>query len=107
MDWFSFYGCTVSTEKRRSDSGYDFRVDGFKGKTAAVEVRKYKSSTQVSISVVRQMAGSVLIEKIPIGIIVSSAPFTRSAINFAKEIEPEIHLWTLEDMAEGNQIINP
>lgn len=98
-EWFRFQGCDVRVDPDGPDSGYDFRVEGFRGGTAAVELKKYKTSTQVSISVVRQLVGAILLENIRTGIIVSSAPFTRSAISFAENIEPEILLWTLEDMA--------
>jgi hypothetical protein len=96
-DWFERHGCAVFPQSY-PESGYDFRVEPFRGATAAVEVKKYKTSSQVSISVVRQLVGAMSLENIPIGIIVSSAPFTRSAISFAHEIPPDILLWTLDDM---------
>lgn len=98
-EWFRFHGCQVRIGPSGPATGYDFCVDGFRGGTAAVELKKYKSSSQVSISVVRQLVGAMLLENIHIGIIVSSAPFTRSAISFAKSIAPEVHLWTLDQMA--------
>ncbi|QDT42615.1 Restriction endonuclease [Gimesia alba] len=103
-EWFRYQGCDVTEQPQGPDSGFDCQVQNFRGRTAAVEVKKYKSSSQVSISVVRQLVGAMLLEDLSLGIIVSSAPFTRSALSFVENIGPEILLWTLDDMIHINNL---
>lgn len=97
-------GYSVESTRCSRDAGYDFRISPFKGDSAIVEVKKYKKSSQVPASVIRQIVGAMVLERVPIGIVVSSAPFTQAATFFASEIEQTIFLWTIEDLKKMNEI---
>jgi hypothetical protein len=104
--WFREKGYEVENEFYRGDRGYDFLVEPFKNNKAVVEVKKYKSTSQVPVSVIRQLVGTMSLVQVPVGIVVSSAPFTKSAKYFVENIEPTILLWTLEDLAAMNNMPN-
>jgi HJR/Mrr/RecB family endonuclease len=104
--WFEARGYAVEWTGGRADYGFDFLIHPFRGDRAAIEVKRYKPSSQVSVSIVRQLVGAMLLEQIPTGIIVSTAPFTRSAMFFAETIEPKILLWTIEDMIHMEEMPN-
>jgi len=106
MKWFSMRGYNVEQTKASRDYGYDLLVSPFRGDRAAVEVKKYKSTSQVPLSVVRQLVGSMALERISCGIIVSTVPFTNSINYFVQDIEPTILLWTLDDLLKMDKIPN-
>jgi len=97
-DWFEYHKFEVVYENQRRNLGYDLKLSKFRDSSAIVEVKKYKTSSQVPMSVVRQLVGTMSLEHIEYGIIISTAPFSRSVEYFVKEIEPTILLWTLEDL---------
>jgi hypothetical protein len=96
--WFRNKGFLVDQSAKDRDSGYDFIIHPFRGDLALVEVKKYKSTSRVPVSIVRQFVGSMSLERIKYGIIVSSATFPNSAKYFVKDIEPTVFLWTIEDL---------
>lgn len=96
--WFLMKGYTVNPRGATRDFGYDFLVEPFRGNCAAVEVKKYRTTSKVSVSVVRQLLGAMVMEHISLGIVISSAPFTESALFFARESETTILLWTIQDL---------
>lgn len=102
--WFLMKNYTVDAFDETRDCGFDFMVSPFRGERAAVEVKKYRTTSRVPVSVIRQLLGAMVVGHIPIGIIVSSAPFTESAFFFAKEINPTVLLWTLEDLVRMNEM---
>ncbi|MGF4253111.1 restriction endonuclease, partial [Klebsiella pneumoniae] len=96
--WFSAKGYRVEPNWNGRDAGYDFTIYPFKGERALVEVKKYKQTSQVPVSTIRQMVGSMSIEGARYGLIVSSSPFTQAAIYFASEIGQSLLLLTLDDL---------
>jgi restriction system protein len=102
-DWFSSKGFCVEPNQKVRDSGYDFTISPFKGQCALVEVKKYKQSSQVPVSTIRQLVGSMAIENVKYGVIVSSAPFTQAAVYFASKIGQKLLLLTLEDLDKMKQ----
>lgn len=102
-DWFKAKGYNVE-KPYHYDTGYDFRVSPFKDSIAIVEVKKYKMTSQVPASVIRQIVGAMALEKVPFGIVISSAPFTQAASYFALNIETKVFLWTLSDLIRMNEI---
>ncbi|MCX7004776.1 MAG: restriction endonuclease [bacterium] len=104
--WFLNKGFRVRPQDETRDFGYDFAIHPFRCGYAAVEVKKYKTTSKVPVSIVRQLVGALVVEQIPVGIIVSSAPFTESARYFAEEIEPKVLLWTLDDLLDMNELPN-
>jgi HJR/Mrr/RecB family endonuclease len=103
MRWFTARGLQVEPSSVSRDYGYDLLVYPFRGERAVVEVKKYKSTSQVPLATIRQLVGSMAIERIPCGIIVSTAPFSRSADFFVQDIQPTVLLWTLEDLARMDE----
>lgn len=106
MQWFSMRGYNVEQTTVTRDYGYDLLVYPFRGDRAVVEVKKYKSKSQVPLAVIRQLVGSMALERIPCGIIVSTAPFTKSAYFFVQDIDPVIFLWTLDDLVKMDNMPN-
>lgn len=98
MSWFVERGYEVESKDATFDAGVDFIVNGFGGGNAVVEVKRYKPTSQVPVSVVRQLAGTMMQLQMSHGIVISSVPFSNSAIHFAHSMEPPIYLWTLEDI---------
>lgn len=97
-NWFIKKGFHVERNWERRDSNYDFMITPFKGDRALVEVKRHKHTSQVPVSTIRQVVGSMAIEKAEYGVIVSSAPFTQAATYFASEIGQKLLLLTLEDL---------
>jgi len=106
MRWFSTRGYDVEQFNSSSDYGYDFIVQPFRGDRAVVEVKKYKSTSQVPLSVIRQLVGSMTMMNIPYGIVVSTAPFTQSVKFFVEDLKSTVFLWTLEDLARMGAMPN-
>ena len=105
--WFRSKGYTVEQlTPRVHDRGYDFIIHPFRGERAMVQVKKYKSTSRVPVSIVRQLVGSMSLERIQNGIIVSSAPFPNSAKFFVKDIEPTVFLWTIKDLLRMSDMPN-
>lgn len=96
--WFEEKGLRVEGGAEGPDGGYDFSVSPFRGGRALVEVKKYKSSSQVPVSAVRQLAGSLSFSRAEYGILISSAHFTEAAKFFANGVRSPILLWTLDDL---------
>lgn len=105
-EWFLAKGYKVNDTDVARDTGFDFIVHPFRGTHAAVEVKKYRSTSRVPVAVVRQLLGAMVGERLSAGIVVSSAPYTDSAIFFAREIEPPVLLWTLADLVKMNEMPN-
>lgn len=97
-EWFRFQGYDIERPHSKSDMGYDFLIPTFEGEPALVEVKKYKTTSQVPLAVVRQLIGSMSLKNISCGIIISTAPFTESVRYFIEEIEPRVVLWNLSDL---------
>jgi len=104
--WFSMRGYVVEKTVTSRDYGYDFLVRPFREERAVVEVKKYKSTSQVPLAVIRQLVGSMAMERIPYGIVVSTAPFTKSVSFFLQDLKPTIYLWTLEDLVRMGELSN-
>jgi hypothetical protein len=105
--WFLTKGYRVNPHwEDTRDYGFDFLVEPFRGDRAAVEVKKYRTTSKVPVSVVRQLLGAIVMEHIPLGIVISSAPFTESALFFARESNTTILLWTLQDLIRMAEIPN-
>lgn len=80
------------------DGGYDLLIHNYKDRDAVVEVKKYKITSQVSISVARQLIGTMSLMNVQKGIIVSTAPFSESLKHFVREIEYDIELISLKEL---------
>ena len=104
--WFEYKGYQQDSMSYTRDYGFDFLISHFDGVNAIVEVKKYKATSKVPVSIVRQLVGAMALEKVPVGIIVSSAPFTNSAKYFAEELEQKIFLWTINDLIRLTEIPN-
>lgn len=104
--WFLTKGFRIRDQEFSRDYGFDFLVNPFRGENAAVEVKKYRTTSRVPVAIVRQLLGAMVAERIPVGIVISSAPYTESAIFFAKEIKPTVLLWTLDDLVKMNDMTN-
>jgi restriction system protein len=106
VQWFKSEGFNVDNYPMRNDQGFDFIIDPYQGERAVVEVKKYKKTSQVPVSVIRQLVGVMALEDASIGIVVSSAPFTKSSLYFVEDIKPKILLWTLEDLYKMSKMPN-
>lgn len=104
--WFRKKGYNVEYDFHHRDRGYDFIVQPFQNSKAIIEVKKYKTTSQVPVSVVRQLVGTMSLEQVPVGIVISSAPFTKSAKYFVEDIKPTVLLWTLEDLMKMDELPN-
>lgn len=104
--WFLMKGYEVNLQEAMRDFGYDFLVEPFRGNCAAVEVKKYRTTSKVPVSVVRQLLGAMVMERIPLGIVISSAPFTESALFFARKSDTPVLLWTLQDLVRMTELPN-
>lgn len=103
QNWFMSKGLNAHRTMVSSDYGFDLSIEPFRDDRAIVEVKRYKSTSRVPLNVVRQLLGAMVPERIPYGIIVSSAPFTKSAAFFVQDIEQTILLWTLDDLARMDE----
>jgi len=104
MRWFSMRGYDVEQSTTSSDYGYDFLVRPFREDCAVVEVKKYKSTSQVPLAVIRELVGTMAMKRIPYGIVVSTAPFTKSVKFFVEDLKSTVFLWTLEDLAKMSEM---
>jgi hypothetical protein len=96
--WFEYKGFHVDQPHVSMDLGFDFRVAPFEGASAIVEVKKYKATSKVPVSIIRQLVGAMALENVSYGVVVSSAPYTNSARYFANEIGCKVALWTINDL---------
>jgi len=104
--WFQSKGLRVTMTTTSRDYGFDMLVEPFRGERAVVEVKKYRTTSQVPVALIRQLVGAMAIERIRIGIIVATAPFTRSAHFFVRDVQPRVLLWTLDDLARIDEMPN-
>jgi len=104
MQWFTAKGYQVDCPMDSRDCGYDFLIRPFKSDRAVVEVKKYKSTSQVPLNIIRQLVGSMALEHTSYGILVATAQFTKSAQFFVNDIKPTILLWTLQDLVQMDQL---
>ena len=104
--WFRNKGYIVEQSPRVHDRGYDFVIHPFRGDKAIVEVKKYKSTSRVPLSMVRQLVGSMSLERIQNGIIVSNATFPNSAKYFVKDTKSTVFLWTIKDLLRMRDMPN-
>lgn len=100
MRWFEFRGLHVQMTSQSRDYGFDMFIEPFRGERASVEVKKYKSESQVPVAIIRQLIGTMTLERVGIGIVIATAPFTKSAHFFVRDIQPKVLLWTLNDLAQ-------
>ena len=106
MRWFQSKGLHVTMTTASRDYGFDMLVEPFRGERAIIEVKKYKTTSQVPLAVIRELVGAMTLERIPVGIIIATAPFTRSSHFFVREIQPRVLLWTLNDLAQMDEMPN-
>ncbi|MEZ5358412.1 MAG: restriction endonuclease [Candidatus Zixiibacteriota bacterium] len=83
---------------RYGDEGYDFCIYPFKSKKAIVNVKKYNYKTKVPLSAINDLSKTMLREGVDYGIIVSTVPYSSSAIDFMLNTSSNIMLWTLKDL---------
>lgn len=83
------------------NASYDFQIPKF---NCVVEVKKYNRNGKISLSVVRELIGTMVEYGAERGIIISSTEFSRSAINFVQNLEQHIILLSLKDLIklDGN-----
>ena len=106
MQWFMARGVQVEQISVSRDYGYDLIISPFRGNRAVVQIKKYKSTSQVPLTAIRQLVGSMTLEHIPHGIIISTARFSKSADFFVNDIQPTVMLWTLGDLARMDEMPN-
>lgn len=96
---FEEQGFDVSDRSEVLD-GFDFTVERAGGLTLAIELKKYKSTSRVSVPVVRSLVGSMVVSGIRHGVIVSTAPYTSSAQYFSTLVDADISLLRVEDLLD-------
>lgn len=106
MRWFESKGLRVTMATASLDYGFDMMVEPFRGDRAIVEVKKYKTTSQVPLTVIRQLVGAMTLARIHVGIIIATAPFTESAHFFVRGVQPMVQLWTLNDLARMDETPN-
>ncbi|AKL94712.1 endonuclease [Clostridium aceticum] len=102
---FCSNGLNVEMNTNYRDSGYDFMLYTPTGKRIMIEVKKYRTTSKVSISTIRQLVGSMVIEHIDAGVIITSGQYTNSVSHFINGIEQEVHLWTIDNLIDIHESI--
>ncbi len=99
---FEHKGYSCEYNRNKLDIGYDLFIKDFSyNKNALIECKKFDTNKKVSIETVYQLLNELILNKIEIGIIITTSTFTNSAIEFAKKIEEkEILLWDLNKLKE-------
>ena len=99
MRLFENRGLHVHAQPDGSLARYDFSVEGFEGKSRVVlEVKKYNSSSKISVGQVQQLLGAIAAERADLGILIAPTGFTRTAVDFVSRCHPRIELWDMEEL---------
>ncbi|MCH5296702.1 MAG: restriction endonuclease [Ruminococcus sp.] len=91
---------SISIYKAQKDKQYDFSIPSL---DCFIDIKKYNNNSKVSLSTIRSFLGLMTENNVKKGIILSSAEFTLSAINFVKNIKNldyKIILLTLSNLLE-------
>lgn len=103
FEYLKSQGLSIIYPGKMRDMGYDFHIPQF---SCLVEVKKYNRNGKISLSIIRSLIGAMVENNAERGIIISSAGFTQSAINFVQDLKPNIILLSLRDLIklDGNFI---
>ncbi len=97
--YLSSNGYDLRKPADRRDVGADYLLFRNQHADAIVEIKKYRRQSQVSISVVQQVFGSMTANSMKSAFIISNVPFTNSAIYFANKLGV-IKLVSLESLLD-------
>jgi HJR/Mrr/RecB family endonuclease len=79
------------------DYGYDMIFSNYLGfSKTLVEIKKYNSNSKVSINVIQQLVGAMLLYQADHGILITTSTFTLSAKDFVASLPYKIELWDLD-----------
>ena len=92
-----YHNIELPKRATKGSAGYDFYLPTL---NCVVDVKKYSSSGKISLSIIRTFIGVMIENNVDKGIIISSAEFTQSALNFVQNLEQEIVLLSLQDLLE-------
>ncbi len=96
-------GFEVEKPRGKTDYGYDLIINNFKGhKKVLVEIKKYQSTSKVSISPIQQLFGAMSAYNGDAGLIITTGRFTASAKNFAGKLHPSIYLMTIDELIKDS-----
>ena len=107
-EWFDTQCVNIFRNENREDVGYDFLLTNYHNyKKTLVEVKKYNSNSKVSVGKIQQFLGAIYFNEADSGIFISSSGYTKSAINFAEDLnytkryEPKIELWDMDKIIKN------
>lgn len=107
-EWFDNQGVNIVRNENHEDIGYDFLLTNYHNyKKTLVEVKKYNSNSKVSVGIIQQFLGAIYSNEADSGIFISSSGYTKSAINFAENLnstnrcEPKIELWDMDKIIKN------
>lgn len=97
----SSFGCEVNLTKRTRDGGYDIFGRYERGPipiTFLTECKRYSPSNKVGVEVVRSLYGLTEINRVNVGMIVTTSSFTKDAIEEKLRIGTRLDLKAFEDL---------
>ncbi len=96
--WLTENGLNVQKTAHNRDLGCDFILYTQSGKKVAIEVKKYRHTSKLSITVLRQLIGIMTVEHFDAGIIINTGQYTNSLLHYVDEIEQNVLLWDIEHL---------
>ncbi|TYQ15202.1 UNVERIFIED_CONTAM: restriction system protein [Acetivibrio alkalicellulosi] len=96
--WLNDNGLNVQRPMHNRDLGCDFILYTESGRKIAIEVKKYRHTSKLSISVLRQLIGIMAVEHFDAGIIINTGQYTNSILHYVDEIEQNVLLWNIEHL---------
>lgn len=101
-NWFAAHNMVVEMNSPGYEYGYEMVLRGYKGqRRTLVQLKKYSLHSKVSIAQVQQLLGAMHMYSADGGILISTAAFTRSAIDFAEKCAPPIELMSPDDLVNA------
>lgn len=101
FEFFEAMGFQPDRRHSEVESGCDFELNRYKHfRRTFVAIKKYSSNSRVSVGHVQRLLGVVIGYQGDHAILVSTSPFTRSAMDFARKCDPQIELWQMDDVIE-------
>lgn len=97
-EWFIYHGYQIEQASEYRDYGYDFKIYREDGEPIIVEIKKYNKNSRVSIGVINQLLGTMSVNNINRGVVISSSGFTKSAQGYSLDLEQEVKLVSLSDL---------
>ena len=97
--WFESKGYEAKMNRDFYGGGYDIVLNKYKGHAKTlVEIKKYNKNNKISVGEVRRLLGAVYGLKADCGILLTTSEFTRSARDFAENVDLDLELWSMDDV---------